>query len=153
MAALNQDVPGFAGVWYDSSGQLTIGLVDLTQQERARSVVAAFMNGRAAARIRAADPSQFKFVKVSHSFAELKSVYDKVADQMLQRADVFGMDIDEQHNTITASVASSINAAPVADALRRAGVPTDQLRVVVEPAIVTTQTLDDNDEPLRGGLI
>jgi hypothetical protein len=152
MADLGSAVPGFAGIWYDSAGTLTIALTDLREQENARAVVADFLRGRAAARLHTVDAANFRFVQVRYSFAELKAAYDNVAIEMLQRPDVHAMDIDEVHNAITAFVASPANVAAVKAALLSAGVAAEQSRVIVEaPTVRTTITLDSADNPLRGG--
>jgi hypothetical protein len=150
MAELNLDIPGFAGLWYDSAGRLTIGLVDLSQKEKARSVVATFMGNRAMARIRPVDPAQFAFVKMTFSFSELKATFDRVSDEILERHDVHGIGIDERNNAITALVASAQVTSQVAEALRAAGVPDAQASVLVRPPTVINQTLADDDNPLRG---
>lgn len=150
LARLNEDVPGFGGLFVDEMGRLTLYLVGGEEElplARARLLPKLFRGDQRIARdipLRAL-PAQF-------SFSELKAWADRLVGPVLSLPGAILTDIDEASNRLRIGVENTEAAKRVEEELIRLGIPSEAVIVEEMEPILLLTTLRDRVRPLQGGL-
>lgn len=153
---IGREIPGYAGHWWDESGNLHVALKNLQQSDRA---VARF-TPKVQSRPRAKNPKpsgspRVIVERVKYSFAELYQ-YRQVASAIVPRIPktVF-VGNDLMNNRIRVGVRDAAAGETVHSALVEAGIPPDAISVVIEPNSSRTQssgTIGQTRSTIEGGL-
>jgi hypothetical protein len=158
-AAIARDkVPGFGGLYFDSSGNMVVHLVDLSAQSLATDALAAIFNARRPnARNTRSEKGSIIFKQASFNFLQLKNWNDLLMSALIGNRGVYLADIDERENRIWLGIADTETAATVNAALQRLGIPAGAviMEVVPQPRqfqTVVYKTLSDYVRPVLGGL-
>lgn len=120
-------ISGFAGVYYDKSGQLVILLTD----RRHRDAAAEYLQGRISpygGNGRGAGQVRYELVK--YDFAQLNGWADRML-ALFASPDVFTIDIDEVNNRVRIGVRNDEVALWVAEEALSAGLPEDAVAAEV----------------------
>ena len=135
-ADLVDEVPGFGGMFYDSTGALTVYLKDLAGTAAARSRIAAFLGRRTKgtperiAQI-AAETGAMRARQARYDFRELLSLYRTYVISLASGASGVTMtDIDDAKNRIIIGVQNVSMLGPMRQALAGLPIPADAIEAV-----------------------
>ena len=140
-AALTSAIPGFGGLFYDSSHRLTVYLKRPETLPAVRPQLQQFL-----ASIRSADPARLaqvpqevaaaRALPARYDFAELDTWYRRQIVPFIGGLDGVTMtDIDERVNQITVGVRDAAAKAQVEGKLEGLSVPADAVRVIEFPPV------------------
>lgn len=139
-----ESVPGFAGFYYDKTGNL---IIRLTHMPAEREVIAEVRRVLHAAQRRVdratVQPAQFSFV-------ELAGWRDLLRPRL--PGGVYSIDLDEVHNLISVGVADEAVVQRIQVLADRLGLPEAALRSYVAPPPQLRQSLTSTVRPIRGGV-
>ncbi|HEV3052547.1 MAG TPA: hypothetical protein VGX50_19705, partial [Longimicrobium sp.] len=131
-ARLAREIPGFAGYYFDASGDLVVALTDPRQEGAARAALAGVARGRPAVPGReAAAPSQIRVRGAEYGFAQLSAWHGAFAGLHGVPGGRF-IDTDEVANRVRVGVESEEAARMVRQEAARLGIPAGA--VIVEVA-------------------
>jgi Trypsin len=158
LAAVDNTLPGFAGIYIDSAGSLVAALTDLSQSEAAIPAVAQLLEnvvlpGPAWATTRATMLRHMRVAKAAYTFQQLRIWYAYVTRDILPAAGVTMGDIDEVRNRIVVGIENAALEASIAAKLAGLPIPAGVVEVeTVAPAEITSTTLQNYVRPVVGGL-
>lgn len=158
MAAIADEVPGFAGMYLDASGNTIVQLKDVARLADARNSIKSFFARRTvgSARVlseleREVDAAQAH--PVQYSFGELYGWYRSNQARILGASSVTMGDIDERRNRIVIGVESSQAIGPIRDLLSSLNIPDNAFAVEVVPPVTPASSLQNTVRPVVGGLV
>jgi hypothetical protein len=140
-------IPGFGGMFFDSSGAIVVRLKDLTKADLARAAVAEIAASGKALGLTPAVP--VKTVDAEYSYDELASLYANVLG--IPNLGVTSYDIDERINRIVIGVPKSRARGDVESLLAGHGVPAGPVVLVDAEPPTNLTTLQQYYRPLVGG--
>lgn len=144
------EVPGFAGFYLQDDGTPVVRLVDPRQRGAAQRYLAQeFIRARSGHHANA--PQQPIFKGASYEFARLKDWADGLTP-MLERGDVFLIDVDEVENRVSVGVQDAAVIAAVRAEASRLGMPAAALHVETQPRPEQRRTVQDWHYPVMGGI-
>jgi len=126
---VNERVPGFGGMFIDSSGQLAIYLLDPAELPAARSAIEHVFGPSSI------PPAGVRALQGQYSISQLKQWFDQ-ANTLLERRGVVMIDIDEGKNRLLVGVEDASTIRQVEQKLRRLGVPRASVNIEVTGPIV-----------------
>ena len=157
LAELADRLPGFGGVYFDSSGQLVVRLKEISRIEEARVKLREFLVAQSAgsgvlADRRVAQLSDMKAVPAAYDFRELHRWYRALKNPILALDPVTMGDIDERRNRIFIGVADSLGLASVETALQQVPVPREAIIVDIFPRFRVEASLQGFVRPVVAGV-
>jgi hypothetical protein len=158
--AIGAVVPSFAGAYFGDGGELVVRLTDLADSAQALVEVQRLLVDRVRVdprRVSEAQkreigvPRKWRMEKASHSFTQLHHVRSEMFLRAFQEDDVTSLDIDERRGLVVIGATSSTIASRLGEALSTS--LSKQLVVfeTVQPAVLTTTTLNYRRRPITGG--
>lgn len=152
---IERDVPGFAGLFADSAGIITLRLKDPSRRDAAVSAVRA-LSGRFHLPSQLADAldgrTPLRVLSAQYSMSELMSLL-RVAAQASLGLTVIALDADERSNQIVVYVESSADSSRLLERFAEAGMPPSDVRFVIGPRPVALQSsLRGRHRPTASGL-
>lgn len=145
-----EEIPGFAGYYLAPDGRPIVRLVNSAQRARAEAYLSTEIaksrvgrNARAFQRI--------SFLGATYDFDQLKGWSDAL-HPMLDRGDVFLIDVDEVNNRVLVGVQDLNATAAVRAEAARLGVPQDALEARVQPKPEVRATVRDRFTTVVGGI-
>jgi hypothetical protein len=150
LARLNEEVPGFGGLFLDETGRLTVYLVGGEEElplVRARLLPKLVRGGE-----RVVGDIPLHVLPARYRFAELKKWNDRLMGPVLSLPGTILTDVDEASNRLRIGVENSEAAKQVEAELARLGVPSEAVIIEEMEPIVMLATLRDRVRPLEGGL-
>lgn len=144
-AEIARRVPGFGGVFFDQTGQLTVYMRDPSRAPAARTAISQVFGSRDLPLLSA------RVIVGKYDFTELKHWHDS-AIQILRLPGTASLDIDDSNNRIRIGVTSQAARNVVLEELSRLGVPEEA--VIIEQTSLTEQqgTLRDRLRAINGGI-
>jgi len=151
-AAIERDVPGFAGWYFEQDGTAVVRLKDIERgaaaTERVGRVLEAHPRGRHSGAAAQGRPTII--VKpAKYSFSELAEYRASISRNLPEG--VHTIDLDEVDNAVEIFVKEGADIGAVRAVAARFGIPEDALHVGVSPEAELTTDLYDYQRPLRGG--
>ena len=147
LAQVAEEVPEFAGMYYEKDGALVLVLLEPDAQAEAEWALTAVF-GEALLR----DADTIRVEVGQYSFAELKSWYDRLVPEVLGMPGAVMTDIDERSNLIRVGVEDEDTARRASVKLRDLQIPSDVVVVELMEPVRPQATLQDFVRPLIGGL-
>ncbi len=150
LARLNEEVPGFGGLFLDETGRLTVYLVGGEEElplVRARLLPKLVRGGE-----RVAGDIPVHVLPARYRFAELKKWNDRLMGPVLSLPGTILTDVDEASNRLRIGVENGEAAKQVEAELARLGVPSEAVIIEEMEPILMLATLRDRVRPLEGGL-
>ena len=144
------EVPGFAGFYLRDDGTPVVRLVDPSQRGAAQRYLAQELV-RARRGRHAGAPTQPVFVQAAYDFAQLKE-WSEQLHPMLQRGDVFLIDVDEVENRVLLGVADATAIGAVRAEAARLGIPAGAVHARTQPRPEARATVRDRFNPFVGGI-
>jgi hypothetical protein len=144
------EVPGFAGFYLQNDGTPVVRLVDPSQRGAAQRYLAQHLV-RARSGRHAGAPQQPVFVQSAYDFAQLHD-WSESLHPLLNRGDVFLIDVDEAQNRVLVGVADATAIAAVRAQAASLGMPAAALHVQTQPRPQTRATVRDRFTTLVGGI-
>ena len=151
---LSRVIPGFAGMYYDRTGKLTVNLkppagrvsalrgTDLAGRLRTA--------GNAAVQQRLGNASTVVTKAVQYDFAELQAYRNRLSKIFTVRG-VVSVGTDEEANRVRIGIERTANQQEVVRALARAGVPREVVTITRMSAIKDLKSLQERTRPIPGG--
>lgn len=154
---LAERLPGFGGVYFDSTGQLAVRLKDINRLEEARLKLREFFLAQSAGSAALADRrigqlGDLKAVPATYDFVELRSWYRTLRDPILALDLVTMSDIDERRNRIFIGVADSLGLEMVETALQQVRAPREAIIVDIFPRFQAEASLQGLIRPVVAGV-
>lgn len=149
-AELAQQVPGFGGMFYDESGQLSMYLVEseISRQQQAETAVTALLSDDA----RIASAGKIRIIPGRYDFLQLTEWQSRAQADVLATPGVNLLDLDEANNRLRIGVESEAMLETVEEQLAILGIPREAVNIEVTEPIQFAATLRDRRRPLVGGL-
>ncbi|HEX2210803.1 MAG TPA: hypothetical protein VHG93_24180 [Longimicrobium sp.] len=148
--ASRAEVPGFAGFYLQPDGTPVIRLVDPSQRGAAQRYLAHHLAAARRGR-HASAPTRPVFLSAAYDFAQLRD-WSEALHPMLDRGDVFLIDVDEVENRVMVGVQNAAAVAAVRAEGARLGVPPAALHVQTQPRPEVRATVRDRFATLVGGI-
>lgn len=145
------EVPGFAGFYLQEDGTPVIRLTDPRQRGAAQRFVATQLAGARSGRHAAGASRAPIFRDAEHDFATLVE-WSEGLHPLLQRPDVYLIDVDEKENRVSVGVADQTAIGAVRSEGARLGMPAGALHVFTQEAPRQRATVRDWHSNLRGGI-
>jgi len=150
-AAIERDVPGFAGWYFDGNGNVVIRMKDIARAseviERVGRAIDAHPRGGRAAAVHGRPAMIGKPAR--YAFSELAEFRAAITANLPD--DVHVIDLDEVENVVALFVSRGSSVGVVRSTAARLHIPEDALQVIVEPPAEQIADLYDYQRPLRGG--
>jgi hypothetical protein len=157
MAALADELPGFAGVYFDSAGSMVLRLKDLGQAEAARSRLSAWF---------AAKPDPWSKTEgvafasaalvrdARYDYRQLHTWFGRVVAEVMGQEGVISGAISSRRNQLVIGVDHHSRISTMVDELLRMGIPEAAVTVKQRPAMGGARSTDltDRVRPVIGGL-
>ncbi len=146
LAEINDEVPEFGGIFFDSTGSLVILATDAPDHESLDAVLV---------RVLGLDRSTIASAQVkpcTYPFDQLNAWHLQLGRVVLPLAEVSMTDIDDASNRLTIGLVDASAKARVAAVVRAAGVPEHAVTFAVHPLVTPTAKVTEKIRPLRGGL-
>lgn len=148
--AARAEVPGFAGYYLQEDGTPVVRLVDQKQRGAAQRYLAQnFISARRGRH--AGAPTQPIFRNAAYDFAQLKE-WSEALHPMLERNDVFLIDVDEVENRVLLGVADAAAVGAVRAEAARLGIPAAAVHARTQARPETRASLRDRQATLKGGI-
>ena len=144
------EVPGFAGFYLRNDGTPVIRLTDQSQRGAAQRYLAREMAEARRGR-RAGAPAQPVFVPAAYDFAQLKE-WAEALHPLLQRSDVYLIDVDEVENRVLLGVADATATGAVRAEAARLGIPAAAVHTQTQARPQTRATVRDRFTTTVGGI-
>lgn len=151
---LASEVPGgFAGIYFDSAGELVVGLTDVSQRDEALDRLKETLRLHTLGRSSPDVTSRVRVRLASYPFNDLKKWREHIESRWGALPGLVMTDINEVSNQIDLGFKDpSIAQSALSKVLREAGIPSAAVRSVVSQEAQVTQTLDDFFATLPGGV-
>jgi hypothetical protein len=148
--AARAEVPGFAGFYLQDDGTPVVLLTDPAQRGAAQRYLATeFALARRGRH--AGAPQQPLFVKAAYDFAQLKGWAEQL-EPLLQRGDVYLVDVDEVRNRVLLGVADATATGAVRAEAVRLGIPASAVATQTQAAPAMRATVRDRFTTFVGGI-
>lgn len=155
-AEIARQVPGFGGMFYDESGQLTMYLVTrqegdekmAEQAKLARDTIATLWSDDP--RIKKA--GEIRVLPGKYGFLRLKKWHDRMSTDVLGLPGVVLTDIDEIRNRVRIGIENEEVQSLVEEQLVQLGIPLEAVIIEVTEPFQATATLRETQRPVIGGL-
>lgn len=153
---LAQEIPGFAGYFYDG-GTRVVQLTDLSQQARAAAALDASATAKAelaegSAHAEGQKTGATRYVQARYDFLTLRGFRDRSSQNVLSVDGAEFADLDEARNRIVVGISSETAQAGVEQQLKEAGVPLEAVEYEITKPVEPHVTLQQFRRPLEGGL-
>jgi hypothetical protein len=144
--AVARAVPGFGGLFLDSSGRPTVYLTDLSHRGAAEQALAGFKRseGLSAARL--------EVLKGEFDYLTLDKWVSRATPEALAVPGAVFADLDERSNRVRIGVEDGTAEADVKNLIARLGIPASAVIVERTAPIRLAATLRSRMRPVRGGL-
>lgn len=143
-AIAREHIPGFAGYYLDGKGNTVVRLVDLEHSDIAGRFLTSAAVGLAKS------PSDLIYESATYDFLTLKEWSDQLV-HLLERDDVFTLDIDEVANQVRVGVESPSAIEAVEGYAKSLEVPSEALEIEVQGRPAPRILLTDQAPVLQGG--
>jgi hypothetical protein len=148
---LSEQIPGFAGYWYEGNERV-VALTDLSLQEEALQVIDTEVpRDEAGHREEVQGGGGTRFVQAEYDYRTLRAWRDGAVDAAFEQDDATFLDLDEVRNRITVGLIEEGAQEAVAARLAEAGIPLEAVNFEVSGPVEMEQTLQDPFRPLMGG--
>jgi hypothetical protein len=151
---LARAIPGFAGMYYDRSGKLTVNMKAQAGSLRAPSAgdVAGRLRtlGNAMVQQRLDKASTVVTKSVQYDYAELQAYRGRLSKIFNVKGVVF-TDTDEEANRVRVAIEPGTREQAVVRALAQAGVPREVVTIARMSAIKEVKSLQEGVRPIPGG--
>jgi hypothetical protein len=149
-AELAQQVPGFGGMFYDESGQLSMYLVEsqIGRQQQAKTAVTTLLGDDA----RIASAGKIQIIPGQYDYLQLSDWHARMRADILAAPGVNLLDLDEASNRLRVGIESEQALGLVEKQLAALGIPREAVNIEVTEPIQFAATLRDRRRPLVGGL-
>lgn len=139
LVELNDSVPGFGGLYYDSTGTPHVYLMQHGNRERAVTQVGRYFEARGARGKGAALAATVQFRDAKYEFHQL-SQWHRLLKSAGVPAGVTMLDVDDLANRLAIGVDGEHSVVAVQEWLMNVGIPSDAaaIMVVVRPRLLTT---------------
>jgi hypothetical protein len=145
-----QQVPGYAGDWYDG-GTRVVALTDPNSQNAALKALSTSEPAEQGMHPQAKTGGGTRFVPAQFDYLTLRDYRDRAADLVLDAAGATYLDLDEVANRVVVGILDESHREDVETRFEKAGVPAAATQVVVSGPIVDNTTLQIFHRPLEGG--
>lgn len=145
----NNEVKGFAGVYWEGDGTPVVLLTDPAQRGAAQRYLATRLSSRGRGGT-ARGVEKMVVRTVPYDFAQIKSWHDRLGE-LFARDDVYMTDVDEVRNQVFVGVRDQAAIGVVRSAAARLGVPAAAVRVETQAAPEKRITLRERPSLLQGG--
>jgi hypothetical protein len=150
LAALDSAAPGFAGVFFDDAGQLTVAVAtdgfDAASVARVMEWVHEYSGPTRVV-------TRPNLRRVAHRYVELYGAYQSIRDHLWSGDNVVALGIEETSNKVVVGVRTATARASIAAKLPDWGVSADMVRFEQRDAALGETTLNQTFRPARGGLM
>jgi hypothetical protein len=151
---LARAIPGFAGMYYDRSGKLTVNMKAPAGNVRAprASDVAGQLRTRGNAMVQQRlDKATTVVIKaVQYDYAELQAYRGRLSKIFNMKGVVF-TDTDEEANRVRVAIEPGASEQELVRALAKAGVPREAVTLARMSAIKEVKSLQEGVRPIPGG--
>jgi hypothetical protein len=144
--AVARAVPGFGGLFLDSSGRPAVYLTDLRQRGAAERALTGFM------RSEGFSASQLQVLKGDFDYLTLDGWLNRATPEALALPGAVFIDLDEVSNRVRIGVEDGRAEVDVKNVIARLGIPASALIVERTAPIRLAATLRSRRRPVRGGL-
>jgi hypothetical protein len=144
--AVARAVPGFGGLFLDSSGRPAVYLTDLRQRGTAERALTGF------ALSEGFSASQLKVLKGDFDYLTLDGWHTRVTPEVLAIPGTVFTDLDERSNRVRIGVEDGTAEVSVEQVIARLGIPASAVIVERSAPIRLAATLRSRMRPVRGGL-
>lgn len=148
-ADLVDQIPGFGGVFVDSSGVVNIYAADVSSPNTARGAVAEFARRHRMNGLDLATRRDVRMRKAAFDYRELVT-WRRALLQEVGTTSVTSLDIDERVNRIVIGVANDDAARDVARLAQELAIPNRAVTTVIEAPTVLFTTLRDSTNRVAG---
>lgn len=148
--ASREDVPGFAGFYLQPDGTPVVRLTRLNQQEAARRYLTPHLAAAQRGRL-AGSPRQPVFLQADYDFAQLQQWSEKLLP-LLNRGDVYLIDVDEVGNQVLLGVKDGAATAAVRAEASRLGIPAKAVATQIQAKPEVRATVRDRFTTTVGGI-
>lgn len=150
MHDLAKDLPGVAGVWRENGERLVFAIQGSAVQSRRPEVEVALRRREWLSR----GKKSIEIREASHSFVELASWRDRIADAVFGREGWSSLDLDEHGNVVRVGVSSQRYIAEFLSLVSKLDVPSSAVVLEVSAPAIQHQapTLASRMRPMRGGI-
>lgn len=148
--ASRAEAPGFAGFYLRDDGTPVIRLTDVSKRGQVQRYLARELAAARRGRLAAA-PVHPVFVSAEHDFAQLQQ-WSEALHPMLDRSDVFLIDVDEVENRVLVGVQDAAAIGAVRQEGARLGIPASALEVRTQPRPEPRITVRDRFSSTLGGI-
>ena len=156
-AALARQIPGFGGLFYDSTGQLTGNLVDVSTSATAAQSLTSFMashrfprtaNGRGIA-----TPADVRFQAAKYDYVTLKLWFDSIYRPVLAMRGAVSLGIDERADKLHLWFSDNAALLQAQTLLTTFGIPTGGVILeITQPITQSDSGVRMYQRPVVGGL-
>lgn len=154
-AEVARQVPGFGGLFYDESGQLTMHLMESRSDEQ-MTLAAASTKAALTALLqndpRMTEAGEIRVIPGQYDFLQLKEWSDRMNAAILGVPGVLLTDIDERANRLRIGIQDQAVQSVVQEHLAQLGIPREAVIIEVTEPIKAATTLRDKQPTLVGGL-
>ena len=144
--AVAHAVPGFGGLFLDSSGRPAVYLTDLRQRGAAERALTGF------ARSEGFSASQLKVLQGAFDYLTLDRWVNRATPEALALRGAVFIDLDEASNRVRIGVEDGTAEVDVKQVIARLGIPASAMIVERTAPIRLAATLRSRVRPVRGGL-
>lgn len=150
---LSLKAPGFAGLYYDSTGQLVVRLTQSANRVAAEPLIHEFLARELRNSSKAAtDIATMRVLPADFSFAELMQA-GQAASTLFADSDVSQIDVDEVRNRVVVGVTNDAVRMRVTEAVMALGSPAPRIQVEVSPPMNVSQSQPTQRfRPVPGGV-
>ncbi|GIW53352.1 MAG: hypothetical protein KatS3mg081_2707 [Gemmatimonadales bacterium] len=157
LADLAAQLPGFGGLYLDSTGELVVQLKDVSRLQEAKAKVQQFLLTRSGGNsVLAHEYARYvdgmKAVRARYDFRELHSWYRILRKRVFGLGTVTMSDINERRNRIMIGVTDTASIQLVDELLVRLPVPREAIIVQVFPRFKGQASLQGTVRPVIGGV-
>ena len=152
-AEIADAVPGFGGMYVDSSGTVILALKPKTKKAAARDAVRPLLSVNLRSYSgRPISIERSKVKEVKYDFRELFNWRRSLHALQLDRFGVDRLDIDERLNRISLAVRRPEETEVLLGAISALGIPSDAIDIRVRPAMARLTTLANYSGSKKGGI-
>lgn len=130
---LAKEVPGFGGFHFDLDGNTVVHLVDLTQEETAKTAIAPILANHPAVvgppDARRFAPGTFVFRQARYDFLQLSSWKIMISHLLANSRGVVFIDADEQQNRVLVGITSESHRPRLEASITALGIPAGAVRL------------------------
>ncbi|MGH2397675.1 MAG: S8 family serine peptidase, partial [bacterium] len=152
-AELARELPGLAGFWYDTSGNVIVSLKSVGDAQAVKSLLRSkFQNELVRSRVR--HPGADVLVRdATYTFIELKEWRDRLlTGQILSAPGVVWLDLDEVANRVVIALDGDADDVALRQIAESLSIPPEAVEFELTGPYLSQQTLQDEFRPLEGGI-